>query len=189
MCQVRLGNYEGTTEVTFEIVDPDPQPTTLSDSMFEVDTHWEIYDGVPITKSIKGMYGDKTLVEGVYTGAVNWAVREGIVTGNPHDDGTYTFDASDSITFEQMVTIVARYVLGGVEAAADYPDDALDNGSFTDADAVDGYARGAFGWAIDNKVVTGNDNGDGTWTLAPLEDVARERVATVLWRTINSGLL
>ncbi len=124
-----------------------------------------------------------------YTGAVNWAVEKGVVTGNLQPDGTYTFNPDDPVTFEQLATIVARYCLGGIEAAADYPTASLDNGAFTDKDAVEDFARGSMAWAVANGVITGNDNHDGTWTLSPLEDVARERATTVLYRTIEGGLL
>ncbi len=124
-----------------------------------------------------------------YTGAVNWAYANKVITGNQHEDGTYTLNPDDPVTFEQMATILARYCLGGIEAAADYPTASLDNGAFTDKDAVEDFARGSMSWAIDNGVITGNDNYDGTWTLSPLEDVARERATTVLYRTIEGGLL
>ncbi len=134
--------------------------------------------GLPDAKD--GMY---------YTGAVNWAYANSVITGNQHEDGTYTLDPDDPVTFEQMVTILARYCLGSFDEAADYPQTALDNGNFTDKDAVEDWAAGSMSWAIANGVVTGNDNHDGTWTLSPLEDVARERAVTVLYRSINEGLL
>ncbi len=124
-----------------------------------------------------------------YTGAVNWAYASGVITGNLHEDGTYTLNADDPVTFDQLVTILARYCLGSFDKAADYPQTALNSGSFTDRDAVEDWAAGSMSWAIENEVVTGNDNHNGTWTLSPLEDVARERATTVLYRTIENGLL
>ncbi len=117
-----------------------------------------------------------------YTGAVNWAVKNGVVTG--YEDGR--FGPDDSITFDQMTTVVARYTLG-FDAAADYNTSALENGSFTDKSAVEDYARGPMSWAIENGLITGNNNGDGTYTLDPVSDVARERATTVLWRAIEGG--
>ncbi len=124
-----------------------------------------------------------------YTGAVNWAYANGVITGNQHSDGTYTLNPDDPVTFDQMVTILARYCLGSFDAAANYPQTALNSGNFTDKDAVEGWAAGSMSWAIENELVTGNNNGDGTYTLSPLENVARERATTVLYRTINTGLL
>ncbi len=124
-----------------------------------------------------------------YTGAVNWAYANGVITGNQQSDGTYTLNPDDPVIFDQMVTIVARYCLGGTQAAADYPQTALNDGAFTDKDTVEEYARGSMAWAIANSIVTGNDNHDGTFTLSPLENVARERATTVIYRTIEDGLL
>ncbi len=124
-----------------------------------------------------------------YTGAVNWAVTTGVVTGNLHDDGTYTFNPDDPISFDQLATIVARYVLGDFNTAANYPTTALDNGAFTDKSSVEEFARGPMSWAIEVGLVTGNNNHDGTYTLDALSPVARERAATVLWRSIDGGLL
>ncbi len=124
-----------------------------------------------------------------YTGAVNWATENGVITGYTLPDGSYLFGANDPVTFDMMVTIVARYALGGVNEAAEYPTDSLFDPKFTDAAAVEDWACGSMAWAIDNEVVNGGDNGNGTYTLAPLEDVARERAATVLARSIQSGLI
>ncbi len=123
-----------------------------------------------------------------YTGAVNWAVGEGIVTGKQLADGSYVFAPSDSVTFDQMVAILARYALG-FDAAENYNDSVLHNSKFTDGAIVEDWARGSMSWAINNGVVTGNNNGNGTYTIAPLSNVARERGATVLARSIQSGLV
>ncbi len=120
-----------------------------------------------------------------YTGAVNWAVANNVVTGNLHEDGTYTFNPDDPMTFDQLAAVVARYSLGGVEAAESQDTSALDNGPFTDPEAVEDFARGPMSWAIENEIVTGNNNGDGTYTLDPVSDVPRERATTVLWRAID----
>ncbi len=318
-----IGNYTGVLRTTFEIItdggtpptpDPEPTPKTLSESMFEVDTHWEIYDGVPITKDIKGADGDKTLVEGVdytvtytdndhadeglvdyatiticgigdyegtltynfailgiftdvwpygddnewyfdavyslaainvvtgyapdhtiygvgdsitradfvtmlwrycepdeyasyneatakntsglpdvedgmyYTGAINWAVKSEVVTGYNLGGGNYEFRPYNSMSFEEMVVVLVRYVIG-FDEAENYDTSALSDPKFTDAGEVSDFARGAMSWAIENELVTGNDNHDGTFTINPLEYVARERTATVMWREIDTGLL
>ncbi len=122
-----------------------------------------------------------------YTGAVNWAVANNVVTGNQHEDGSYTFNPDDPVTFDQLAAIVARYALGDVQTAENYNTSALDNGPFTDPAAVEDFARGPMAWAIENEIVTGNNNGDGTYTLDPVSDVARERATTVLWRAIDEG--
>ncbi len=122
-----------------------------------------------------------------YTGAANWAVEKGVVTGN-EVNGSYYFNPGDQMTFEQMITVVARYVLG-FDGAAEYDASVLNNSRFTDGATVDEFARGAVAWAIDEGIVTGNNNQDGTYTIAPLTSVERERAATVLCRMINSDIL
>ncbi len=127
--------------------------------------------------------------DGTYwTGAANWAVSNDIVTGYQLLDGSYAFEPDDSITFDQLITVIARYVLG-FDGAESYDTYILHSTKYTDGHEVDDWAMGSMAWAIENKIVTGNNNGDGTYTLAPLSDVARERAATVLYRTINEGLL
>ncbi|MCD8316834.1 MAG: S-layer homology domain-containing protein, partial [Eggerthellaceae bacterium] len=59
---------------------------------------------------------------------------------------------------------------------------ALYSGVFTDANEVSEWAKGPMSWAIDNGIVTGNDNNDGTFTLDPTATASRERLATVIWR-------
>ncbi len=121
-----------------------------------------------------------------YTGAVNWASEKGVVTGNQHDDGSYTFNPDDPVTFEQMITMVARLVIGA-DKAASYNAAILNVSTYTDGSSVSDWARGAMSWSIAEGLVTGNNNGNGTYTIAPLESVARERATTVLARAIGMG--
>ncbi len=121
-----------------------------------------------------------------YTGAVNWASENGIVTGNQHEDGSYTFNPDDPVTFEQMITMVARLVIGA-DKASSYNAVILDVSTYTDGSSVSDWARGAMSWSIAEGLVTGNNNGNGTYTIAPLESVARERATTVLARAIGMG--
>ncbi len=123
-----------------------------------------------------------------YTGAVNWAVANGVITGYDLGNGSYIFAPDDAVTFDQIVTIIARYAIG-FNAAENYNDSVLHNSKFTDGAAVEDWAHGSMAWAINNGVVTGNNNGNGTYTIAPLDSVARERGATVFSRSIQSGLV
>ncbi len=123
-----------------------------------------------------------------WTQAVNWAVENGVVTGYDLGDGYYEFMPYNSMSFEETVTVLARYVLG-FDAAASYDTSVLSEPRFNDADTISGWARGAMSWAIDNDLVTGNNNGDGTYSIDPLSSVPRERMATVLWRSIDVGLV
>ncbi len=124
-----------------------------------------------------------------YTGAVNWGVENGVITGHLLDDGSYIYAPDDPISFEQMILITARAVLGSVEAASDYPTTALDNSMMIDKDTVSDWARGAMSWAVENYLVTGNYHNDGTYTIDPLTNTARERMITVFARAVHAGLL
>ncbi len=184
---VDLGAITGYNETTFGVGDSmsRAQLVTIMWRYCEPD-EYAAYDE-PASKDTTGLPDAQ---DGMYyTGAVNWAYANGVITGNQHSDGTYTLNPDDPVTFEQLVTILARYCLGSFDAAADYPQTALNSGNFTDKDAVSDFARGALSWAIEAGVVTGNNNHDDTYTLDPMSDVARERAVTVLYRSINTGLL
>ncbi|MDO5142849.1 MAG: S-layer homology domain-containing protein, partial [Eubacteriales bacterium] len=101
-----------------------------------------------------------------YDEAVRWAADEGIMNGYSAD----VFAPNDSITREQLATILWRYA--GSPAAAGKLD------RFTDADAVSSYAGAALDWATENGIVTGK-GGD---TLDPKGNATRAEVATMLMR-------
>ena len=119
-----------------------------------------------------------------YTAAANWAVGNGIITGYIHEDGTRDFAANDPVTFEQLITILARYSTNG--AGADSSNANLS--AFLDGEEACNWAAPSLKWAADNGLVEGYDTPSGK-LLAPHEDVARERVAVVLMRVSKMGLL
>ncbi|MCD8317046.1 MAG: S-layer homology domain-containing protein, partial [Eggerthellaceae bacterium] len=123
------------------------------------------------------------------TRAIDWAVEQGLVTGYVDEENeTGHFGTNDPINFQQMITILGRLIVGA-EEIDEYDTSILDSDAFTDADTIDNYARGAMAWAIDNGIVTGNEYEDGVFTISPDVDVARQRVATVLWRAMEAGLI
>ncbi len=123
-----------------------------------------------------------------WTEAANWAWERNIITGFELGENYWEFKPHNSMTFEELATILARDEIG-FDAAANYDQSVLSDPRFTDGDEVDSWARGSVAWAIDHGIVTGNDNSDGTYTIAPHTPAARARVATVLYRQINLGLL
>ncbi len=123
-----------------------------------------------------------------FTEAINWAKTAGVITGYVGEDGSQICNPYGNMTFEEMITMVARLAVGSDEAAG-WDTSVLSDPRFTDGDAVSDWAAGPMAWAIDGGLVTGGDNLDGTYTLAPASDVARERVVTVLWRAIDDGTL
>ncbi len=124
-----------------------------------------------------------------YGDAVDWAFEAGVITGYRDEAGDLIFDPSGALDFEALVTMTARAALGSEEAAEAWPQTALDDPRFTDAAAISDWARSPMAWAIDEGMVTGSDNGDGTYTLDPGDHTARGRGVTVLWRAHEAGLL
>lgn len=120
-----------------------------------------------------------------YTGAANWAVANGVISGYEGDDGTRSFAPDDNVTFEQLITILANYTDKQGAAATD----TSRLGAFTDGGEVSTWAAPSMAWSVNAGLVNGYDNGDGTRTLRPYEDVARERVAAILYNGLTGGIL
>ena len=109
-----------------------------------------------------------------YADGIHWMADNGIIGG--YGDGN--FGANDSITREQLATILYRYadVMGyGTPGGASL-------NRFSDVDNVSGYAVEAMGWAVENGLIGGM--GDGT--LAPQGSATRAQVATILMRFVEN---
>ena len=106
-----------------------------------------------------------------YTASVNWAVENGIVTG--YDDGR--FGVGDSMTREQLVTMLYRY------AKNNYPEsvanvDAQKAKEFSDYNLVSSFSIQAIEWAIDKGVISGMDKDH----IGPQGNASRAQVAKIL---------
>ena len=119
-----------------------------------------------------------------YTAAANWAVANKVITGIVREDGSLDFAATEDVTFEQLVTILARVGATPEEVAAA----GTDLTAFVDGDAASAWSAPSLKWAADEGLVQGYDEPAGK-RLAPGEDVAREREATVLMRAFELGIL
>ena len=119
-----------------------------------------------------------------YTAAANWAVANGVITGIVREDGSLDFAADEDVTFEQLVTILARIGATDGEVAAA----GSDLSAFLDGSDASSWSAASLKWAADKGLVQGYDKSAGK-RLAPGEDVARERVATVLMRAFELGIL
>lgn len=119
-----------------------------------------------------------------YTAAANWAVENGVISGYDRPDGTKDFAANDDVTFEQLVTILARLCATPGELASA----GGDLSAFADGAEASAWSRTAFAWAAGEGLVEGYDTDSGKY-LAPGENVARERVAVVLMRAFEMGIL
>lgn len=132
-------------------------------------------DTTGIDGSADGMY---------YTAAANWAVKNGVITGFDREDGSKDFAADENVSFEQLVTILSRLCATPEELSAA----GSDLSAFSDGDLASSWSRGAFAWAAANGLVQGYDEPTGRY-LRPGDPVARERVAVVLMRAFEMGIM
>ena len=105
-----------------------------------------------------------------YEAPIAWAAENGIVNGYP--DGS--FGPEDSVTREQMATILSRYAQNqGVDTSA-----AADLSVFSDRDMVNDYAVAPFAWANAVQLI----NGVTADTLVPQGQATRAQMATIIMR-------
>ena len=100
-----------------------------------------------------------------------WATAEGLVTGYNEE----TFGTNDSVTREQLATILYRSVQSkgqGFSGGWAFPL------LFDDADQISDYAYEAMCWMNMNSVI----NGVSETELSPKSDAVRAQVATMLMR-------
>lgn len=117
-----------------------------------------------------------------YANAVNWCVAHGIVTG--YDDGSNTFGPNDSLTREQICKVLA------IATKADYASaDPAKYNALLGTEETDEWARPFVVWAVDEGLVNGVDNHDGTHTLDPLGLVYRCQTAQILTNAITAGIM
>ncbi len=104
-----------------------------------------------------------------YSKAIAWAAENGVVAGY----GNGRFGPNDSITREQLATILWRYA-GSPESAGNLE-------KFTDGIKTSTWAVPSMQWAVENKIVSGKGNG----ILDPREKAARAEAASILVRFLD----
>ena len=124
-------------------------------------------------------------VEGIadgtwYTAAANWAVENGVINGFLNADGSRDFAPEAAVSFEQLIAIIGNASGADVDGASASVLDA-----FSDSSSVSDWARQSMAWGVASELVHGYSDG----TLAPGEDVKRERVAAVLMNAFEEGVL
>ncbi len=105
-----------------------------------------------------------------YAQAALWAKEQGVIQGI---DGN--FRPEDTLTREQLVTILHRYT---AEAAGGSADSLKD---YTDAGRVSAWAREAMAWAVDRQIIRGKT----ATTLNPGDPVTRAELAVICQRTVQ----
>jgi len=109
-----------------------------------------------------------------YTDAVIWAVQNGIVTG--YNDNTFGTD--DSVTREQLVTILYRYAkYKGYDVSVGEDTNIL---SYLDAFEISEYAIPAMQWACGAGIIEGSAG-----NLMPAANATRAQVAAILMRFVQ----
>ncbi len=107
-----------------------------------------------------------------YSDAIDWASANGIVNG--YGDGR--FGPTDTITREQMATIMWRYAkYKGYDVSVGENTDIL---SYTDAETVSDWAIPAMQWACSKDMIKGIVNN----ILDPAGDATRAQIAAILYR-------
>lgn len=116
-----------------------------------------------------------------YAKAVNWSVASGTMLGY---SGSDTFGVGNPLTREELAAVMAR-VCGADLSEVDMGKyDALpDHGS------TSGWAVGSVAWAVQNGVINGLLNADGSRMLAPQGRVSRAQMAAVMMNAVKGGLL
>ena len=151
----------GTSDSTFE-------PLTATTRAMLVTMLWRM-EGSP---QIDGIVTFKDVPDGQwYTDAIKWAASNGIVIGYDED----TFGTNDSVTREQLATILYRSAQAkdqGFRGSWFFPL------NFDDADQVSEWADEAIHWMTMNDVI----NGVSEKELSPKSDAVRAQVAMMLMR-------
>ncbi len=131
-------------------------------------------DLTPYTQADGGM--TDVVIGSYYAPAVAWAVDNGIVTG--YQSGK--FGVGDTVTREQVATILYRYK---EQPAVENAGETLD--AFPDGSRVSPYAMSGVAWAVQNNVIAGLGSGK----LSPGGSASRAQIATIIMRMCQNGLL
>lgn len=117
-----------------------------------------------------------------YTGAVNWAFENGIITGykDPATGVATGYGPDDPVTREQACLILMNYAKSqdGVDVAAETDRAKLD--AMPDASLVDEWAKDGVAWALTRGVITGYNNPDGTKSIAPIRSIFRCEMGKIM---------
>ena len=105
-----------------------------------------------------------------YTDPVLWTYYWGISSG--YGNGNY--GVSDSITREQLATMLYKYETNFKKRTCSAPTDALKN--FSDVSKVSSWALDPMRWAVSQKVISGKSNG----TLEPQGTATRAECAQII---------
>ena len=144
------------------------------------------YDGVDLSA-----YADKENKfpdvdnNGYYADAVKWGSENGIITGYTHNGH---FGVGDTITREQLVTMLYRYAKykgKDVNVASDAEETAINK--FNDYSKVSGFSKDAVLWATEKGVITGK--GVNKDAIDPQGNAQRCEVAQIMYNIFKNNIL
>lgn len=120
-----------------------------------------------------------------YTAAINWAKDAGILIG---DVGTNyaTVRPNDPVTRQELCLMLARYANDGVVAATKL--DPAKAESILGIDEIAPWARDGVYWAVNNGVIGGVNNGDGTFSMDPTGKTWRSAAAKMFAVVMRNAL-
>lgn len=115
-----------------------------------------------------------------YTTAVNWAVDAGVMDGY----SSTIFGVGDNLSRAQAACMFAKIAKADTSSA-----DPTKFNTMKDADEVGDWARDAFAWALNEGVMGGAINSDGTRSLRPDDNVSRAQMAEMMANAIRAGVI
>lgn len=116
-----------------------------------------------------------------YASGVDWAIANGVMSG--YGDGSNRFGPLDSLTREQLASVIGHMAGVSVEEAA-----ATDDAEFqalADHDGTSDWAQPYVVWATHNHII----NGVGGRYLQPQATITRAQMAAILFNSVNAGIL
>ena len=162
---VKQGYFAGTSATTFS------PAASMTRGMFV--TVLARFDGAEVDNTKTTTFADVAAGEW-YTGAVAWAVENGLVSGMSES----SFAPNQSVTRQQMAAILAKYIAYYKEKNGTT---LAENGSvktFTDAAQIDAYAKDAVALCCGYGIISGYPDG----SFGPTGTSTRAQVASVIQR-------
>ena len=134
---------------------------------------WRL-EGMPMVEIAEGF--NDVYEAAWYNNAVRWATENGIAKGY----GNGYFGPSDTVTREQMVSILWHYAqYKGIDVSVGEDTNIL---SYDDAFDISEYAVPAMQWACGSDVVNGMEDTNGIMILDPQSGTTRAQMAVMMKR-------
>ncbi|MEE1053193.1 MAG: leucine-rich repeat protein, partial [Acutalibacteraceae bacterium] len=147
------------------------------------------YDGVDLSTyaSTENKFPDVDN-NGYYAAAVKWGADKGIIKGYTAGENAGLFGVGDTITREQLVTMLYRYAKykgKDVNVASDAEETAMSK--FGDYSKVSVFSKDAVLWATEKGVITGK--GVSKDAIDPQGNAQRCEVAQIMYNIFKNNIL